>query len=193
MALFGDLSNEALSAKKIAANLSRLLPDFTTAGTSLGEDPFIERQENHLRRAVEAADIVAIAMACHGGRVRSKDLPFFLSNPIIAKASTLFLSTKGEMNSLPITANGELHGHFVGLIHELTRFYGQGEVDLDSCLKQDFVEWREMAAVIRLGVDSGLLSAEDVPYALSDSSVLPYVVKALQLKKIMGNGFTLER
>jgi hypothetical protein len=192
MAPFGDLSNEALSAKKIAADLSRLLPDFTTAHTSLGEGSFVERQENHLRRAVEASDIISIAMACHAGRVLSKNLPFFLSNPIIAKASTLFLNTQIVCGAEPITPSGELHHHLVDLINELLQFYGQGAVDLESSLKQDFIDWKDMAAIIRTGTASGLLSADAVPYALSDTTILPYLVKALQLKKIMGDGFTLD-
>ncbi len=185
MALFGDLSKEALPAKKIAANLSRLLPDFSTDSATIGERPFIDRQENHMRRAVEAADIIAIALACNGGRIASKDLPLLLSNPILAKASTLFLTTKESLGAEPIDVDGHLHPHFSELINELTQCYGQHDVDLENSLKREYIEWRDVAALVRAGVDSHLISEDDVPYALSDGSVLRYLVKALQLLRIL--------
>jgi hypothetical protein len=185
MALFGDVSNEALPAKKIAANLSRLLPDFSSDCTTLGERSFIERQESHMRRAVEAADIIAIAMACNGGRIASKDLPILISNPILAKASALFLTTKTSLGTEPIDVDGHLHPHFSEIINELTQCYGHHDVDLEDSLKREYIEWRDVAALVRTGVDSHLLSEDDVPYALSDGSVLPYLIKALQLLKIL--------
>jgi hypothetical protein len=190
MALFGDVHKEALPAKRIAANLSRLLPDFSPDHPPPGERSFIDRQENHMRRAVEAADIVTIAIACNGGRIAGKYLPFLLSNPIIAKASTLFLTTKMPVGVEPIDADGNLHRHFADLIHELTSFYGQRPVDLENSLKQEFIEWRDVAALILAGESEHLLSEEDVPNALSDGEILPYLIKALQLLKILRGGAT---
>ena len=192
MALFGDVRKEALPAKKIAANLSRLLPDFSSDATSLEERSFIRRQESHMRRSVEASDIVTIAIACNGGRVASKDLPFLLSNPIVAKASTLFLTTRMPIGIEPIDAEGTLHHRLVELVHELTHFYGQQPIDLERCLKQEFIEWRDVSALIVTGEAQCLLCKEDIPFALSDSTILPYLVKALQLLKIMRRDLPLE-
>jgi hypothetical protein len=163
MALFGDVRKEALPANKIAANLSRLLPDFTPDATSLEERPFIRRQESHMRRSVEASDIVTIAIACNGGRVASKDLPFLLSSPIIAKSSTLFLTTRMPLGGELIDGEGNLHHLFVELIHELTHFYGQHPIDLEGCLKQEFIEWRDVSALIVSGEAHCLLCTEDIP------------------------------
>lgn len=193
MALFGDISKEALPAKKIAANLSRLLPDFTPEAALRDERSFIERQENHMRRAVEAADIIAVAMACNAGRIASKDLPFLLSTPILAKASTLFFTTKITNSVEPIDAEGLFHPHFSELVHELTQFYGQRSVELEACLKGEFIEWRDVAALVRAGVTSRLLSEEDIPYALSDGAVVIYLVKALQLLKILQGDLTSKK
>jgi hypothetical protein len=190
MALFGHLSKEALPAQKIAAHLSRLLPDFSTEPTSISEGSFVERQENHMRRAVESTDIITIAMACNGGRIASKDLPLLLSNPILAKATTIFLTTKASIGTEPIDIAGELHPHLAELVLELTQFYGQGSVELESSLKREFIEWRDVAALIQAGVRNDLLSAKDVPYALSDGAVIPYLVKALELMKILKGGLT---
>lgn len=186
MALFRDLSKEALPAKKIADHLSRLLPDFTTTPAPLEEYPFVERQENHLRRAVEAADIISIAMACSAGRVATRDLPLLLSNPIIAKATTIFLTTKPSMTATPIGLHGDLDSHFIETVFELTELYGQGNLDLATILKQEFVEWREVAALAAEGVHRGILSKDDVPYVLSDGTIVTYLIRALQLMNIMG-------
>jgi hypothetical protein len=190
MALFGDLSKQFLPAKQRAANLSRLLPDFSADPTPIGDKSFVKRQENHMRRAVESADIIAITMACNRGRIASTALPFLLSNPILAKASTLFLTTKPSIGAEPIDLDGNLNPHFSELIKELIEFYGQNDVNLDTTLCLEFIDWRDVAALIRAGVNSHLLSDEDVPYALSDGAVLPYLVKALQLMRILKGELT---
>ena len=143
-----------------------------------------------MRRAVESADIIAITMACNRGRIASAALPFLLSNPILAKASTLFLTTKPSIGAEPIDLDGNLNPHFSELIKELIEFYGQSDVNLDTTLCLEFIDWRDVAALIRAGVNNHLLSDEDVPYALSDGSVLPYLVKALQLMRILKGDLT---
>ena len=165
MALFGDLDKQGLPAKKIAASLSRLLPDFATNPTPIDDRSFVERQGNHMRRSVESTDIIAIAMACEGGRIASKDIPFLLSHPILAKASTLFLTTKSSIGAEPIHLDGNLNPHFSELIRELIEFYGQSDVNLDTALCLEFIDWRDVAALIRAGVNNHLLSDEDAPYA----------------------------
>lgn len=186
MALFRDLIKEALPAQKIAAHLLRLLPDFTTPTASIGENSFVNRQESYLRRAVEAADIITIAMACNSGRVATQNLPFLLSNPVIAKAMTLFLTTSSSIGVDPISPDGDLHSRFIGLIYEITELYGQAHINLETALKEDFIEWKSVAAIVKEGVEGGLLSIDDAPYALSDATVLTYLIRALQLMKIMG-------
>jgi hypothetical protein len=193
MALFRDLSKEALPAKKIADHLSRLLPDFPANSVPLEEYPFVERQENHLRRAVEAADIISIAMACSTGRVATRNLPLLLSNPIIAKATTIFLSTTPSMTSGPIGVDGDLDNHFIDIVFELTELYGRENLDLGTILHQDFVEWRKVAAVAVEGVHRGILSKDDVPYVISDGTILTYLIRALQLMNIMGGSPTSTR
>jgi hypothetical protein len=193
MALFGDLSKEALPAKKIAAHLSRLLPDFTTDPAPLEEHPADEMQENHLRRAVEAADIISIAMACSTGRVATRDLPLLLSNPVIAKATTIFLTTPPSMTATPIGLHGDLDSHFIDIVFELTELYGRGNLDLATILKQEFVDWRKVAAVAAEGVHRGILSKEDVPYVISDGTLLTYLIRALQLMSIMDGRSTSTR
>lgn len=190
MALFRDLSKEALPAKKIADHLARLLPDFPANSVPLEEYPFVERQENHLRRAVEAADIISIAMACSTGRVATRNLPLLLSNPIIAKATTIFLSTTPSMTSGPIGVDGDLDNHFIDIVFELTELYGRETLDLPTILHQDFVEWRKVAAVAAEGVHRGILSKDDVPYVISDGIILTYLIRALQLMNIMGGRST---
>lgn len=193
MALFRDLSKEALPAKKIADHLSRLLPDFTANPSPLEEHPFVERQENHLRRAVEAADIISIAMACSAGRLTTSALPLLLSNPIIAKATTVFLTTNPSMTATPIGAHGDLDSHFIEIIFELTELYGRGNISLANILKQEFVEWRIVASVAAEGVHRGIISKEDVPYVMSDGTILTYLIRALQLMSIMGGHPTSTR
>jgi len=190
MALFGDVSKEAIPAKKIAANLSRLLPDFGLEATEVGGGQFVDRQKNHMRRSVEAADIITIAMAYNQGRISSGDLPFLLSNPVIAKASTLFLSSRIPAGREPIDSAGHLEQHFAALILELTHFYGRGPVDLESGLKKDYIEWREVTALIVAGETNNLLSEDDIPHALSDGEILPYLIKALQLTRILKGALT---
>lgn len=193
MALFRDLSKEALPAQKIADHLSRLLPDFTTTPAPLEEDSFVERQENHLRRSVEAADIISIAMACSAGRVATRDIPLLLSNPIIAKATTIFLTTTSSMTATPIRLHGALDSYFSEIVFKLTVSYGRENVDLATILKEEYVEWRKVAAVAADGVYRGILSKEDVPYVISDGTILTYLIRALQLMNIMGGLSTSTR
>jgi uncharacterized membrane protein (DUF441 family) len=90
------------------------------------------------------------------------------------------------MTATPIGLHGDLDSHFIETVFELTELYGQGNLDLATILKQEFVEWREVAALAAEGVHRGILSKDDVPYVLSDGTIVTYLIRALQLMNIMG-------
>lgn len=185
MVVYREHGREFKQANRIAANLSRLLPDFGWGLRNIDEDLFGERQGITLRQAVETSEFIDITIACNSGKISANSLPLLLSNPIIAKAASLLLHGGIPPQDAIVDRTGNIQPQLIHKTIELIHKFAVAHIDLDRALKAETLSWREVAALARDGMQAGLLTEEEAFYTLSDGNTLRYLMRALQLAKIL--------